>query len=174
MESRRQAFRGTLDAKGLKIGTEYVLNGTIAHALQWGDKGIDQLQKRIAQVLKPVKDSIYGIPGFKKGSRYGPGRASLETIMTKIFPLFVPQYPTLQYYVDMWKVVEYDEAAYFPESTAQHFTLHAETSHPCIIRRDQDLVILAIPYSFMFDFSLIQFQIGKRALESVTSGTHCF
>ena len=50
-----QAFRGALDAKGLKIGTEYALNGTLAHALQWRDKGIDQVQcmGKIYNLLTP-------------------------------------------------------------------------------------------------------------------------
>ena len=97
-----QSFQEALGAKDLQVGGEYAIHGTIAHAMNWGDIKNESVQRKISRALQPVKEPMQNMTGITKGSRWSPSRATLETIVTKIFPLLVPKHPTLQYWIDMW------------------------------------------------------------------------
>lgn len=59
-------------------------------------------QNKIADALAPFRAEIDAI-AIRSGGGH-PRRATLETIVTMIFPLLARRkYPTLQYYIDLWK-----------------------------------------------------------------------
>lgn len=102
MVSTIQELQNVLSAKHLKFKAKYAINGTLACAMQWGDIDTESVQKKVAKAFRPIKDAVDRIPGITRGSRYGPFRASFETIVTKIFPLLVSNHEALQYWIDQW------------------------------------------------------------------------
>ena len=145
MESKLQSFQESLNAKNLNNGDQYRVNGVLSYVLNW--RGNDETtRKNAVRVLKPVRTALQRVPGVTNDARGGRLRATLEVILTKIFPLLVPKHPGLQYYVDMWKNAEETGPSVDPMqisiSTTEYVTFHGETSHPCIVRHHQELVSL--------------------------------
>lgn len=95
-------FEAALVARKLQIGgDQYAINGTLAHAMRWKGNG-ECIRKKASRAFEPVKESFQRLSEINRGGQGGRLCATLETIVTKIFPLLVPTNPTLQYYIDLW------------------------------------------------------------------------
>ena len=101
METDMHSFETALIAKNLKVGDLYAINGTLAYALKW-NCGKDGLRKKASRAFEPVNEAFERLSGITRVGRGNRLCATLETIVTKIFPLLVREHSTLQYYIDVW------------------------------------------------------------------------
>ena len=107
-----QSFQEALNRRNVNTGDQYAVNKTLAHALNWRGKD-ETIRKNTVRVLKPVRNSLQRIPGITGDARGGRLHASLETIITRIFPLLVTSHPKLRYWIEMWNRDH-------PENEARH------------------------------------------------------
>ena len=91
-------------AEGLSIyedGSQYFhLKAVIAKCLSLGSINEARVDKKVSGIMQFAKIEISRLTKANGGGK--PRRATLETIMTKVFPLLVSKYPTLRYYIDLW------------------------------------------------------------------------
>ena len=96
-----RSFEAALKANDLEVGDLYAINGTLAHALRW-NCGKDSIRKKASRAFEPVNEAFARLSGITRVGRGNRLCATLETIVTKIFPLLVREHSRLQYYIDVW------------------------------------------------------------------------